>query len=88
MPVIEITSLDFPEVSVYSRLTERQLRSADADGNGIFIAESPKVIRVALRAGYEPLSFLCERRHIDGDAADIINSCGDVPVYTGDRALL
>ena len=72
MPVIEITSLDFPEVSVYSRLTERQLRSADADGNGIFIAESPKVIRVALRAGYEPLSFLCERRHIDGDAADII----------------
>ena len=88
MPVIEITSLDFPEVSVYSRLTERQLRSADADGNGIFIAESPKVIRVALRACYEPLSFLCERRHIDGDAADIINSCGDVPVYTGDRALL
>ena len=88
MPVVEISSLDFPGAEVFSRLTERQLRSADADGNGIFIAESPKVIRVALRAGYEPLSFLCERRHIDGDAADIINSCGDVPVYTGDRALL
>lgn len=88
MPVVEISSLDFPGAEVFCRLTERQLRSADADGNGIFIAESPKVIRVALRAGYEPLSFLCERRHIDGDAADIINSCGDVPVYTGDRALL
>lgn len=88
MPVVEISSLDFPGAEVYSRLTERQLRSADADGNGIFIAESPKVIRVALRAGYEPLSFLCERRHIDGDAADIINSCGGVPVYTGGRELL
>lgn len=88
MPVVEISSLDFPGAEVFCRLTERQLRSADADGNGIFIAESPKVIRVALRAGYEPLSFLCERRHIDGDAADIINSCGDVSVYTGDRALL
>ena len=64
MPVIEITSLDFPEVSVYSRLTERQLRSADADGNGIFIAESPKVIRVALRAGYEPLSSSYDERRI------------------------
>ena len=88
MPVIEITSLDFPGVSVYSRLTERQLRSAGADGNGVFIAESPKVIRVALRAGYEPLSLMCERRHIGNDAADVINICGDVPVYTGDRALL
>lgn len=87
MPVIEITSLDFPEVSVYSRLTERQLRRGAEEG-GLFIAESPKVIRVVLGAGYEPVSLLCERRHIDGDAADIINSCGDVPVYTGDRALL
>lgn len=87
MPVVEISSLDFPGAEVFCRLTERQLRRGAEEG-GLFIAESPKVIRVALGAGYEPVSLLCERRHIDGDAADIINSCGDVPVYTGDRALL
>ena len=90
MPVVEISSLDFPGAEVYSRLTERQLRRGAEEG-GLFIAESPKVIRVALGAGYEPVSLLCERRHIDGDAADIINSCGGVPVYTGGsccRALL
>ena len=50
---------------------------------GIFIAESPKVINVALNAGYEPVAMLCEDRHITGDAADIIARCGDIPVYTG-----
>ena len=56
---------------------------------GLFIAESPKVIRVALEAGQEPEALLCERRHIEGDARDIINKIGDkVPVYTGDRELL
>ncbi len=88
MPVVEISSLDFPGVEVFSRLTERQLRRGGAGEEGLFIAESPKVIRVALGAGYEPVSFLCERRHIDGDAADIISRCGGVPVYTGARELL
>ena len=55
---------------------------------GIFIAESPKVINVALNAGYEPVAMLCEDRHITGDAADIIARCGDIPVYTGSRQLL
>ena len=87
MPVVEISSLDFPGAEVFSRLTERQLRRGAEEG-GLFIAESPKVIRVALGAGYEPVSLLCERRHIDGDAADIIVRCGDVPVYTGGRELL
>lgn len=87
MPVVEISSLDFPGAEVFCRLTERQLRRGAEEG-GLFIAESPKVIRVALGAGYEPVSLLCERRHIDGDAADIINSCGGVPVYTGGRELL
>lgn len=87
MPVVEISSLDFPGAEVFSRLTERQLRRGAEEG-GLFIAESPKVIRVALGAGYEPVSLLCERRHIDGDAADIIVRCGGVPVYTGGRELL
>ena len=80
MPIIEITSLDHPGVEVYGTLTEAQLRNRLEPDKGIFIAESPKVIHVALDAGYEPLSLLCERRHITGDAASIIGRCGDIPV--------
>ena len=86
--IIEITSLDHPGLDTYSTLTEAQLRNRLEPEKGIFIVESPKVIRVALDAGYTPLSLLCERRHITGDAADIIARCGDIPVYTGDRAIL
>lgn len=88
MNIIELQSLDEPGVEVFSRLTETQLRNVLHPEKSVFIAESPKVIRVALDAGYEPVSLLCERRHITGDAADIISHCGDVPVYTGDRQLL
>lgn len=88
MSVIEITSLEQPGVEVFSTLTEAQLRNRLDPQHGIFIAESPKVIRVALDAGYEPTAFLCERKHITGDAADIVERIGDVPIYTGDRDLL
>ena len=88
MPIVEILSLNHPGVEVYAALTEAQLRNRLDPGKGIFIAESPKVIEVALRAGYEPLSLLCERNHIDGDAAGIIAHCPDIPVYTGTRELL
>ena len=88
MPIIEVTSLDQQGVEVYGTLTEAQLRNRLEPDKGIFIAESPKVINVALNAGYEPLSLLCERRHITGDAAGIIERCGDIPVYTGERELL
>ena len=84
----EVTSLNEPGVEVFGQLTEAQLRNALDPEKGIFIAESPKVIRVALDAGYEPLSLLCERKHISGDAADIVARCGDIPVYTGERDLL
>lgn len=88
MNLIEIESLDEPGVEMYARLTEAQLRNRIDPGRGIFIAESPKVINVALDAGYEPVSMLCERRHIEGDAAEIIARCGNMPVYTGSRELL
>ena len=88
MPIIEIDSLSHPETEVFSTLTEAQLRNNIEPEKGIFIAESPKVINVALNAGYQPVSLLCERKHIDGDAADIISRCGDIPVYTGTRDLL
>ena len=88
MPIHTITSLDLPELQVYTALTEAQLRNRLEPQKGIFIAESPKVIRVALDAGYQPISLLCEERHITGDAADIISRCADIPVYTGKREML
>lgn len=88
MAIIEITSLTHPGVEIFATLTEAQLRNRIEPDKGIFIAESPKVIRVALDAGYEPLALLCERKHIEGDAADIIARCGDIPIYTGERDLL
>lgn len=88
MAVIEITSLSHPGVEVFSTLTEAQLRNRLEPAKGIFIAESPKVINVALDAGYQPTALLCERRHIEGDARYIIQRCGDIPVYTGERQLL
>ena len=88
MPIIELQTLADPSVSVYASLTEAQLRNRLDPAQGIFIAESPKVIRVALDAGYTPLSLLCERRHLTGDAADIVERCADIPIYTGDREML
>ena len=82
MPIIRITSLTHPGVEIFSMLTEAQLRRDLEPGQGIFIAESPKVIRVALDAGYTPLALLCEERHIVGDAADIILRHPEIPVYT------
>ena len=86
--LINIDSLARPEVQIYSALTEAQLRNRLNAEQGLFIAESPKVIRVALDAGYEAVSLLCEEKHITGDAADIIERCGDIPVFTGKRELL
>ena len=80
MPIIEITSLEHSGVEVYGTLTEAQLRNRLEPDKGIFIAESPKVIHVALDAGFEPLSLLCERRHITGDAAGIIERCGEMKI--------
>lgn len=88
MPVVEISSLSHPGVEIFCTLTEAQLRNRIEPDKGIFIVESPKVIRRALDAGYEPLAILCEQRHIIGDAADIIERCGELPVYTGSRELL
>lgn len=86
--IIELTTSFDERVKMFTSLTEAQLRNKKDETQGLFIAESPKVIRVALNAGYTPIALLCERRHIDGDAADIIRRCGDIPIYTGSRELL
>ena len=86
--IVEITDLSAPELDVYARLTQAQLRNRLEPEKGIFIAESPKVIARALDAGYTPLSLLMERKQITGPAADILTRCGDAPVYTADRETL
>lgn len=92
--IIEITSLEAPELAVYTHLTEAQLRNRLEPEKGIFIAESPKVIKLALDCGYQPLSLLTERKHINGQAAEIISrleedtSGNDIPVYTADDGIL
>jgi len=85
--IIEIEDLSLPELDVFARLTEPQLRRRAEPEKGIFIAESPGVIACALDAGYEPLALLMERRHTEGDAKALVERCG-VPVYTGERAVL
>ena len=94
--MIEINSLADPRVQMFSTLTEAQLRNRLEPEKGIFIAESPKVIKVALQAGYEPVALLCEKKHIEGDAKEIISGAWTedeekqhtFPVYTGSRELL
>lgn len=88
MPVIHVSSLTQPGLEYYTSLTEAQLRNRLDPDNGIFIAESPKVIKVAVEAGYTPISMLCEERHITGDAAFVIDRFPDIPVYTGGREML
>lgn len=86
--IIQISDLNHPELDVYSRLTEAQLRNRLEMEKGIFIAESPKVIRLALAAGYRPLSFLMEGKHIQGQGAELISPWPETPVYTAERELL
>lgn len=86
--IIEVTDFTLPELDVFARLTEAQLRNRLEPEKGVFIAESPKVIERALDAGCEPVALLMERKHIEGQARGIIARCGDVPVYAAGRDLL
>ena len=86
--IIEITDFQAPELDIYARLTENQLLNREHPDQGIFIAESPKVIQRALDAGCTPLSVLVEKRHIATQAREILEQCGDIPVYTAEFDLL
>lgn len=80
--IVEISDFSASELDVYARLTENQLLCRADPQNALFIAESPKVIERALDAGYEPISLLMERKHIEGQAKEIIQRCGNIPVFT------
>lgn len=88
MSTIRLNSLDHPLVAPYVNLTEAQLRNRLDPSMGLFIAESPKVIKVAIDSGYTPVSMLCEERHISGDAAFVTERFPDLDVLTGSRELL
>ncbi|MCQ2575447.1 MAG: RNA methyltransferase [Treponema sp.] len=86
--LIQVTDLNQPGPDIFANLTERELRNAYEQKGGFFIAESPKVIERAITAGYEPISFLMEEKHITGDAAPVLSKCPGIPVYTAPRAVL
>lgn len=86
--IIEIENLQDPRLDVYARLNEAQLLHLEEEKNGVFIAESPKVVERALDAGYEPISFLLERCHIEGEAREVLARCPEVPVFTADSEIL
>ena len=86
--IIEISDFSDPRLDLFARLTEGQLRRKQESAQGIFIAESPKVIQRALNGGYRPVALLMEQKHIDGDAAGILARCPEVPVYTAGREVL
>ena len=86
--IIEITNLSDPSLAPYFKLTEAQLRNKRNPEQGIFIAESHKVIGHARDAGCVPLSFLMERRQIEGVSGTLLDRCPDTPVYTADRETL
>ena len=82
--IIEIKDLHIPELDIYAKLSEVQLLRYYEPDLGLFIAESPNVIERALNAGYEPISFLLEKKHIETQMKDILARCKATPVYTGE----
>ena len=86
--IVEVTEFAAPELDIYARLTENQLVNREHPEQGLFIAESPKVIERALDAGCEPVSLLLEKKHIEGQAREVIARCGDIPVYTAELSVL
>lgn len=88
--IIEITDFNAPELDVYARLTEAQLLNKDHPEEGLFIAESPKVIGRALDGGYRPVSVLVEKKQAqeDEETIEILKRCGEVPVYTAEFEVL
>ena len=86
--IIEITDFHAPELDIYARLNENQLLNRAELSKGLFIAESPKVVERAMNSGYEPVSMLVEKKHIEGEAKDVIARCGEIPVYTAEFEVL
>lgn len=85
---IRIADFNAPELDIYARTKEVVLLNRAKPEDGIFIAESPKVIERALDSGCEPISILMEERHIEGEGKSVLERCGDIPVYTAEFDVL
>lgn len=88
MRITKISDFNLPELDIFVRLTGAQLRSKIEPEKGIFIAESPTVIEVALDSGCEPIALLTDERLINGAVEGIIERCKDIPIYSATREVL
>ena len=86
--IIEINDFNAPELDIYARTSEVQLRRYNEPFPGFFIAESPKVIERACNAGYEPVSFLVEHKDLEGEAKELLERFPEIPVYTAEYETL
>lgn len=86
--IIEINDFNAPELDIYARTSEVQLRRYNEPFPGLFIAESPKVIERACNAGYEPVSFLVEHKDLEGEAKELLERFPEIPVYTAEYETL
>ena len=86
--IIEMKDFYAPELDVYARLSEVQLLNKEKPEDGLFIAESPKVIERALDAGYEPVSLLVEKKNLKGETSELVERLGDVPVYVAEADVI
>ena len=86
--IIEITDFSAPELDIYARLTENQLVNRADPENAMFVAESPVVIERALDAGCVPVSFLMEKKHVEGKGKKLIARCPGTPVYASTLEVL
>ena len=86
--IIEITDLNDDRIGLFTRLTEAQLRNRLEPEKGIFIAESAKVVRLALEMGCKPVAYLMERRQLTNQGREFIENAGSVPIFTADDEVL
>jgi len=85
--IIEITDPNMPELALYRRSETELLRAYEPEP-GLFVAESPNVIRRALDGGYEAISYLLEYHQADTAAAELIDTAGEIPVYVSDLGVV
>ncbi|WP_026554800.1 TrmH family RNA methyltransferase [Arthrobacter sp. 35W] len=85
--IIELTDAADPRVADYTQLTDVQLRRVREPAEGLYIAESSRVLRRALEAGHRPRSFFLAAKWLD-DLADVLADYPDVPAFVGSPGIL
>ncbi|WIV45519.1 TrmH family RNA methyltransferase [Glutamicibacter nicotianae] len=81
--ILQVADLEDPRLDEYLRLSEAHLRMRTDVENGLYIAESTKVVQRAINAGHVPRSFLLAEKHLD-QLAEEFNRFPDAPIFIGD----